>query len=64
MTYNTYAHVFINGSIERIQRLDGKANTKSERKRVLKSIFSELKPLAARNPQNTYYVEIRRVENL
>lgn len=64
MTYNTYAHVFINGSIERIQRLDGKANTKSERKRVLKSIFSELKPLAAKNPQNTYYVEIRRVENL
>ena len=64
MTYNTYAHIFVNGSIERIQRIDGKANTRAERKRVLTHIFSELKPLAARNPQNTYYVEIRRVENL
>ena len=59
-----HAHIYVNGKLERRQRLAGKTNTQEECKRVLKSIFSELKPLANKYPQNTYYVELKRLETM
>ena len=59
-----HAHIYVNGQLERRQRLAGKTNTQKECKRVLKSIFSELKPLASKYPENTYYVELRRIEKM
>ena len=60
----SYAFIYVNGSLERVQRLAGKTNTKRECKENLKKVFKELNPLAKKYPQNVYYVEVKHLETM
>jgi hypothetical protein len=60
-SYKFMAHVFCNGQEIRTQQL-GTSPKRWRAKQVLKALFNEIKPLAKKNKNNIYYIELKRHE--